>query len=314
MRVAARTETADRPTPPIYLNQKRGERMHDVLNFSRTEEFHPAEPAIISHVFTVEILTIGNEILLGLVQDTNSNYLCRVVRGMGGNVRRIAVVPDKIDDIVHELRASMDRGTDVVFTAGGLGPTDDDLTLAAVAKATGRPLVLDPAAAALVENKYRELAAQGHVQSGGLTESRSKMARMPNGSRPVPNPVGAAPASVVEIENSRIISLPGVPAELKAIVEGPLQSFLSEVFGQGSYREREILVDCGDESELAPALRQVVAANPDVYVKSRASRFGPDVKFRVLLAATAADANEAEAKIQRASDELLSLIPGSANC
>jgi nicotinamide-nucleotide amidase len=259
-------------------------------------------------VVTVDILTIGNEILLGVVLDTNSNYLCRLVRGMGGKVRRIAVVPDEIDPIVHELRASLDRGTDVVFTAGGLGPTDDDLTLAAVAKATGKPLVLEPAAAGFVEDKYRELAAQGHVPRADMTESRSKMARMPQGSRPIQNPVGAAPACIVHGQNSRIVSLPGVPAEMKAIVEGPLQSFLSEVFGQGSYREREILLDRGDESELAPALRQVVAKHPDVYVKSRASHFGPDVKFRVLLAATAASAEEAEAKIQRASHDLLRLM------
>jgi nicotinamide-nucleotide amidase len=259
-------------------------------------------------VVTVDILTIGNEILLGLVLDTNSNYLCRVVRGMGGRVRRIAVVPDEIDEIVLALRASLDRGTGVVFTAGGLGPTGDDLTLAAVAKAIGKPLVLNSAAAGFVENKYRELAAQNHVRSADMTDSRLKMARMPEGSRPVQNPVGAAPACIVESQNSRIVSLPGVPAELKAIVEGPLQSFLSEVFGQGSYREREILLDRGDESEIAPALRQVVAEHPDVYVKSRASHFGPDVKFRVLLAATAASAEEAEAKIQRASHDLLRLM------
>jgi nicotinamide-nucleotide amidase len=259
-------------------------------------------------VVTVDILTIGNEILLGLVLDTNSNYLCRVVRGMGGRVRRIAVVPDEIDEIVLALRASLDRGTGVVFTAGGLGPTGDDLTLAAVAKAIGKPLVLDSAAAGFVENKYRELAAQNHVRSADMTDSRLKMARMPEGSRPVQNPVGAAPACIVESQNSRIVSLPGVPAELKAIVEDPLQSFLSEVLGQGSYREREILLDRGDESEIAPALRQVVAEHPDVYVKSRASHFGPDVKFRVLLAATAASAEEAEAKIQRASHDLLRLM------
>jgi molybdenum cofactor synthesis domain-containing protein len=258
-------------------------------------------------VVTVDILTIGNEILLGLVLDTNSNYLCRMVRGIGGRVRRIAVAPDEIDAIVLELRASLNRGADVVFTAGGLGPTDDDLTLAAVAKAIGKPLVQDPSAAGFVETKYSELAAQGHVLSADMTEARLKMARMPEGARPIKNPVGAAPASIGEVRSTRIVSLPGVPAELKAIVEGPLQSFLSEVFGQGSYREAEIVLDCGDESELAPALRRVVAEHPGVYVKSRASHFGPDVKFRVLLAATAASPEEAEAKIQRASADLLKL-------
>jgi molybdenum cofactor synthesis domain-containing protein len=259
-------------------------------------------------VTTVDIVTIGNEILLGLVQDTNSNYLCRLVRGMGGKVHHIAVVHDQIDEIAGELKASLNRGAGLIFTCGGLGPTDDDLTLAAVAHAIGRPLQVDPRAARLVEEKYRELAARGYVQSAGMTESRLKMATLPEGARAMANPVGAAPAALIELGNSRIVSLPGVPAELKAIVEGPLQEFLAKVFGKGSYRERELLVDCGDESQLAPALRQVSTANPDVYVKSRASGFGPDVKFRILISASAASAEEAEAKIQRASEDLLARV------
>src|ERR1700731_4017687 len=75
-------------------------------------------------VITVEIVTIGNEVLLGLVQDTNSNYLCRVVRGMGGRVRRIAIVRDELEEIAAEIKASVDRRADLVFTSGGLGPTD----------------------------------------------------------------------------------------------------------------------------------------------------------------------------------------------
>ena len=74
-------------------------------------------------VVNVEIIVIGNELLLGLVQDTNSNYLCRVLRGMGGRVRRVAVVRDEADAIADETRASLARHTDLLFTCGGLGPT-----------------------------------------------------------------------------------------------------------------------------------------------------------------------------------------------
>jgi molybdopterin-biosynthesis enzyme MoeA-like protein len=108
----------------------------------------------------------------------------------------------------------------------------------------------------------------------------------------------------LRVRNSRIVSLPGVPAELKSIVEGPLQSLLGEVFGRGSYRERELTVECNDESVLAPALRKVAAAHPEVYIKSRASRFGRDVRFRILISASAATASEAEALLQLASDDL----------
>lgn len=253
---------------------------------------------------TVEIITIGNEILLGLVQDTNSSYLCRVVRGMGGRVRHIAIVRDEVDSIAGEVKASINRRADVIFTCGGLGPTDDDLTLSGVAEGAGIKLALDPAAREFVKRKYAELASLNLVASAEMSEPRIKMARLPEGSQMIMNPIGTAPAMALEAQGSRIISLPGVPAEMKAIVEGPLQSLLGEVFGLGSYREREVMVECNDESVLAPALRQVVAAHPDVYLKSRANRFGQDLFFRIQISASAATAAQADLMIERASTDL----------
>jgi len=252
----------------------------------------------------VEIVVIGNEILLGLIQDTNSNYLCRVVRGMGGRVRHIAVVRDEVDAIAAEIKSSINRRADLIFTCGGLGPTDDDLTMQSVAEAAGVKVALDPAAQKFIERRYEELARKGYVADAAMNEARLKMARLPEGARMIENPVGAAPAAALEARGSRIISLPGVPAELKSTVEGPLQDLLGELFGRGSYRERELTVECGDESALAPLLRQVASAHPDVYIKSRASHFGRDVKFRILISASAATAEEADDLIARASDDL----------
>ena len=198
----------------------------------------------------------------------------------------------------------MDRGAELIFTCGGLGPTDDDLTLAAIAKATGRKLDINAAAQEFVERRYKELTAQGYVASSEMSEPRLKMAILPEEGLPIENPAGAAPGVVVEVNNIRIVSLPGVPAELKAIVEGPLQSLLAEVFGRGSYREREITFNCGDESALAPALRRVVSLHPDVYIKSRASGFGRGVRFRILISASAASPEEAELMIENAVRDL----------
>jgi molybdopterin-biosynthesis enzyme MoeA-like protein len=219
---------------------------------------------------------------------------------MAGRVRHIAVVRDEIDAIGASIKASMERGAELIFTCGGLGPTDDDLTLAGVANATGRQLKINAAAQEFIERRYQKLAAQGYVLSAEMSEPRLKMARLPEGGRPIENPAGAAPAVVVEVNNTRIVSLPGVPAELKAIVEGPLQSLLAEVFGRGSYREREITVGCGDESVLAPALGRVAALHPDVYIKSRASSFGRGVRFRILISASAASSEEAGLMIENA--------------
>ena len=113
---------------------------------------------------------------------------------------------------------------------------------------------------------------------------------------------------MLEANASRIVSLPGVPAELKSIVEGPLQVMLAEIFGRGSYREQEITVECGDESQLAPALGQIAAAHPDVYTKSRASHFGRDVRFRILLSASASSPEEADRMIESAALDLTRVL------
>jgi molybdenum cofactor synthesis domain-containing protein len=262
-------------------------------------------------VVNVEIVTVGNEVLLGLVQDTNSNYLCRVVRGMGGRVRRIVIVRDEIAAISEEVRASLGRRADIIFTCGGLGPTDDDLTLAGVAEAAGRQLEMNAAARLFIERRHKELAGAGYIASAEMTEPRLKMARLPEQSAVIENPVGTAPAITLAVHNSRIVSLPGVPTELKSIVEGPLQALLNEVFGRGSYREREMIVDCGDESVLAPALRRVAAVHTDVYIKSRASHFGRDVMFRILISASARNAEEAEGLVERASADLAREFQGA---
>lgn len=252
----------------------------------------------------VEIVAIGNEILLGVTQDTNSSYLCRIVRGRGGSVRRIVVVGDDIEEIAAEITRSIRRKADLVITCGGLGPTDDDLTLRAVARAAGVEVTLDLVAREFVERRYRTLAELGFVSSPEMTETRLKMARLPEGARMIENPVGTAPGTLLKFGNTRIASLPGVPTELRGIVEGPLETFFDEAFGEGCYRERELRVDCGDESVLATELQKVAARHPEVYIKSRASGFGADVGFRVLLSISAKSRHEADKALNAASRDL----------
>lgn len=253
---------------------------------------------------TVEILAVGNEILLGLVQDTNTSYLSRIVTTRGGCVRRAAIVRDEESEIVAEINGSLSRGPDLIFTCGGLGPTHDDLTIASVAKAVGRNLALHADAKKFVERRYQNLAKSGYVAGPEMTKDRLKMAMLPERAKMITNPVGAAPGVLIELNHTKIVSLPGVPAELKAIVEGPLQPLLISIFGAGTYREREILVDCGDESVIAPLLSAVVSAHPDVYIKSHASHFGLEVKFRIQLSATGSNAAQAEERISNAEIDL----------
>ncbi|HEU4389845.1 MAG TPA: molybdopterin-binding protein [Blastocatellia bacterium] len=253
---------------------------------------------------SVEIIVVGNEVLLGVVQDTNSSYLCRVMRAAGTRVRHIAVVADEIPEIVSAVKSALSRGAGIIFTCGGLGPTVDDLTLAAVSEAAGRPLLLNDQAREFVAGRYRALAKAGLVDSPEMSDSRLKMANLPDGALVVENPVGTAPAAIVMVSRSRIVSLPGVPAELKAIIEGPLQPLLAEWLGPAGYYEQELEVECRDESVLAPILRQAAERHPTAYIKSRAAVFGQGITFRVLIASGGKSREAAQATAGAVSEDL----------
>jgi molybdopterin-biosynthesis enzyme MoeA-like protein len=134
------------------------------------------------------------------------------------------------------------------------------------------------------------------------------MAQLPEGATMMQNPVGTAPASILVHGGAHIISLPGVPSELKGIVEGPLEPLLGQLLGTAAYREEEMVVDCGDESVLAPILSDVGSRHAQVYIKSRAARFGPDRAFRVIISATAASTAAAQAALSEAAGDLLDAL------
>jgi nicotinamide-nucleotide amidase len=142
---------------------------------------------------TCEIIAIGNELLQGDVLDTNTHWLIQQVTELGGRVTRAVMVRDEPDAIAHELHGARERGTALILTGGGLGPTDDDLTLGAVAKATACPLQLDPLALEMVRCTYEDLVDRGVFADAAMTPAREKMACLPRGATPLDNPVGAAP-------------------------------------------------------------------------------------------------------------------------
>jgi len=120
-----------------------------------------------------EIFIIGNEILIGDIQDTNTNWLCREINRLGGHVARVTVMRDIDAVIVAELQAALGRGANVIITSGGLGPTADDLTLAAVARGAGVELRLHDQALQMVRQRYDELAGQGILPRRGRSAAQS---------------------------------------------------------------------------------------------------------------------------------------------
>jgi molybdenum cofactor synthesis domain-containing protein len=265
----------------------------------------------VSELARAEIIAIGNELLLGDVLDTNTNWLCQRITGLGGKVTRAALVRDEHAAIVAEVRSALDRAPELVITTGGLGPTGDDITMRAVAEATGHPLELHAQALAMVKARYRDLADKGYLKDATLTEARKKMAYLPGGATALRNPVGTAPAAVLEIGDSILVSLPGVPEELMGIFEETLQRSLQRIFGESYYEEQSIIALCGDESSLAPVLAKVVEAHPEVYIKSRARRYGAEVRIVITLSLAGEGRGGVERSLAAALEALNRALAGA---
>lgn len=246
------------------------------------------------------ILAVGREILRGRVHDSNSWTLARRLTGVGCEVMRIAACDDDPAVIAREIRRAREDGATLILTSGGLGPTDDDLTLRALAEAVGRRLVLDPETRRLVADRYAELYRAGAVADPDLTPAREKMAWVPEGARPLPNPVGAAPGVWLEHGGITYVALPGVPAEMIAILDASVLPALASQTGGAVFLERRIATRARDESEVAPVLRRIVRDLSEVFLKSHPTRFGADVRLEVFASTWAPDRIMAEDRLTRA--------------
>jgi len=246
------------------------------------------------------IIGIGREILRGRIQDANSWTLARRLTGLGVRILRIVACDDDLSAIIREVHRAQEDGARLILTTGGLGPTDDDLTLAALAEATGRPLVLDEEARRLVASRYVALHQAGAVDDPAMTPTREKMAHIPQGARVLPNPVGAAPAVWLEVGRTTLVALPGVPAEMAAILEASVLPALAAQTPGTIYLERIIRTQARDESQVAPVLRRVAQELPEVFLKSHPTGFGSDVRMEVFASTWAGRRTVAEERLARA--------------
>ncbi len=170
----------------------------------------------------LEIITIGTELLLGEITDTNSTYLARTLRDHGIDIYRITTVGDNPGRISTSIREALKRA-DIIITTGGLGPTIDDPTRQAVADATDRDLVYMPG---LWEQILKRFRVYGHEP----TENNRRQAYIPQGAIPINNPVGTAPCYIVELGDACVVSLPGVPSEMKYILAQAIIPYLKEKY------------------------------------------------------------------------------------
>ncbi|MHA2188566.1 MAG: competence/damage-inducible protein A, partial [Candidatus Thorarchaeota archaeon] len=198
------------------------------------------------------ILTIGDEVLDGLVLDTNSNWIQVRLSEIGVELRRQASVRDNVDEIGKALKF-LQEVCNVIITSGGLGPTHDDMTLEAVSLALDLKLQIDQEALSLVEHQYRNLHKRKIVGSPEISESRKKMAMLPKGASALNNSIGGAPGVMIETSTSTIFCLPGVPSELKVIWEESVGPWITSN-ATNKYYEQLVEFRMRDESVFSPII------------------------------------------------------------
>lgn len=211
----------------------------------------PSPAASPSAIVTAAILAIGDELLSGRTRDKNIGHLASVLTVAGIDLREVRIVADDEDAIVEALNALRGR-YDYVFTSGGIGPTHDDITADAVAKAFGLPCEHDAEAMRLLGDMY---AARGLE----FSEARQRMARMPHGARHIPNPVSTAPGFIVE--NVHVMA--GVPQVFVAMVEAVVPTLRT-----GAAMVSRSVPSPFGEGDIGMALGAVQAAHKDTSIGS----------------------------------------------
>ena len=246
------------------------------------------------------VISIGNELLIGKVVNTNFSWLAEKLTSIGYHVRREITVMDDIHEISWAIREALSSGASLIISTGGLGPTYDDKTSEALAFALSRSWEVNEKALVMVKRKYESAGME-------LTESRVKMAKLPRGALPLENPAGTAPGIMVREGRTIIVALPGVPKEMKAIFNNILEDIKAGI--KVKVVESEFLVLGVPESSIAPLIEEVVSKYPQVYVKSHP--MGRELGAPLLLIHLSAEATEekdAISVLKEAEDMLRSLI------
>jgi nicotinamide-nucleotide amidase len=243
-----------------------------------------------------EILVTGSELLLGEIVDTNSTMMARMLRDIGLNLYYKSTVGDNRERMAAVLNIALDR-SDVVLVSGGLGPTLDDVTREAVSEAIGRPLVFH-------QDLLDQITARFARFGRPMTENNRRQAYVPEGAIPVENPVGTAPAFIVEDPRGSVICLPGVPRELEYLMKRRVIAYLKERMGEESLIKARVLRTCAiGESQVDTLIGDLMAAgNPTIGLAAHSGQV--DVR----ITAKAASQSEADRLIAPVEAELRSRL------
>lgn len=231
----------------------------------------------------LEIICVGSELLSGITLNSNAHWLAGQIAHAGGTLRRVTVVKDDIIEISEAIKESLARMPSILITTGGLGATYDDMTLEGLAAAIGRKTGIDERAVKMLERSYAR--RQLHHE---LNDVRLKMAKIPEGSTPLENMVGSAPAITVALGNTKIFCLQGVPGEMQQIFNEHILPVIKGEVGHFFAKEVNYLVSGVTEAMLAPTLLKIVESYPKegVYLKTHPQGYGennmPHIRVQVV--------------------------------
>jgi molybdenum cofactor synthesis domain-containing protein len=223
-------------------------------------------------VVTAAMLAIGDELLSGRTKDKNIGHLADMLLLAGIDLKEVRIVADEEDAIVSALNAL--RGAyDYVFTSGGIGPTHDDITADAVAKAFGLPCEHDADAMTLMAAMYAKREME-------FTEARQRMARMPRGARHIANPVSTAPGFIVE----NVFVMAGVPQVFQAMLDNVIPTLRSGT------RMLSTGIACPyGEGEIGTQLAAIQKAHPDASIGSYPRYIGQSFSTEIVVRARSAE-------------------------
>ena len=249
----------------------------------------------------IELFSIGTELVLGQIQDTNAHWIAQQILQIGGELRRVTMLRDDAEEMYEALESAIKRETSLILTTGGLGPTPDDMTVAVVASLIGtKPVVSEETIADF--RKRREMS-----ENDPLNEALTKMAMIPESATAWQNPAGWAPCISVEYQNTTLMMMPGPPREMKAIFETYIQPLIAERY-RAEITTARVYVSMF-EAEVSPLMQKVMEHHPDVYLKAYVSLRNADTNMMpVDFVSTSADKADAETQLQLATDSFRELV------
>jgi molybdenum cofactor synthesis domain-containing protein len=212
--------------------------------------------------YCIEIIVTGDEILFGRIFDTNSHWLAERVTELGARLRRVTCVGDEIGEIGSVLLEALERESDLIIMTGGLGPSEDDLTVEAISRAVGRDVVHDQGTVEKIRRSYSERGVHD-------TARGERMARVVDGAKAIPNPVGMAVGMMLPVGGSTVITFPGIPEEMKAMFNESVAQVIEEgtptKFAAEAVTARIVFRD------FFPIYRKMQQDYPDIYIKNAAT-------------------------------------------